>query len=189
MLQDRSAADLGDLAAVQIAGSLVVLINDGKSVLVLPFFGSGLDSSPMTQTMKAHQEVLDVPTRGRGFVDLSGEVQAVVEASGVKTGLCTVFVQHTSASLVIQENADPSVQRDLQKWMSRIAPEDEDAYEHDAEGVDDMPSHLRSTITRTSEVVPVTKGRLALGTWQAIYLWEHRRGPHTRSVIVHVQGV
>lgn len=120
---------------------------------------------------------------------MSSQVQAVVDASGVRAGLCTVFVQHTSASLVIQENADPSVRRDLDAWMGRIAPEDEDAYEHDAEGADDMPSHLRSAVTRTSEVIPVTTGRLALGTWQAIYLWEHRRSPHTRSLVVHVQGV
>jgi secondary thiamine-phosphate synthase enzyme len=100
-----------------------------------------------------------------------------------------VFVQHTSASLVIQENADPSVRRDLETWIARMAPEDEKAYEHDDEGIDDMPAHLRSAMTRTSEVVPVTDGRLALGTWQAIYLWEHRRSPHRRTLIVHVQGV
>jgi secondary thiamine-phosphate synthase enzyme len=139
--------------------------------------------------MKAHQEVLAVPTRGRGFVDLSSKVAAVVAAAGVKTGLCTVFVQHTSASLVIQENADPSVRRDLEQWIARMAPENATAYEHDDEGIDDMPAHLRSAMTRTSEVVPVTSGRLALGTWHAIYLWEHRRSPHTRTVIVHVQGV
>ena len=139
--------------------------------------------------MKVHQEVLEVPTKGRGFTDLSDRVQAVVDKADVTTGLCTVFIQHTSASLVIQENAAPSVRRDLEKWMSRIAPEDERAYEHDDEGPDDMPGHLRSTITKTSEVIPVTKGRLALGTWQALYLWEHRRSPHTRRVVVHVQGL
>jgi secondary thiamine-phosphate synthase enzyme len=106
----------------------------------------------------------------------------------VKTGLCTVFIQHTSASLVIQENAAPSVRRDMETWMSRIAPEDS-PYEHDDEGPDDMPGHLRSTITKTSETIPITKGRLALGTWQALYLWEHRRSPHTRRVVVHVQGL
>lgn len=139
--------------------------------------------------MKAHQDILDVPTRGRGLVDVSRKVQAIVDASGITTGLCTVFVQHTSASLVIQENADPAVLRDMEKWIDRVAPEDAKAYEHDAEGADDMPAHLRSTLTRTSEVVPVTKGRLALGTWQAIYLWEHRRAPHTRTIVVHVAGV
>jgi secondary thiamine-phosphate synthase enzyme len=139
--------------------------------------------------MKVHQEVLEVHTRGRGFVDLSSKVEGVVTGSGVKAGLCTVFIQHTSASLVIQENAAASVRRDLERWIGEIAPEDESAYEHDDEGIDDMPAHLRSAMTRTSEVVPVTNGRLALGTWQAIYLWEHRRSPHTRRVVVHVQGV
>ena len=139
--------------------------------------------------MKIHQEVLDVPTKGRGFTDLSDRVQAVVNKADVKTGLCTVFLQHTSASLVIQENAAPSVRRDLETWMSRLAPEDERAYEHDDEGPDDMPGHLRSTITKTSETIPITKGRLALGTWQALYLWEHRRSAHTRHVVVHVQGL
>lgn len=139
--------------------------------------------------MKVHQGSLEIPTRGRGLVDVSRKVQEIVEASGVTTGLCTVFIQHTSASLVIQENAAPSVRRDLEKWIERIAPEDAKAYEHDDEGPDDMPGHLRAAITKTSEVIPVTKGRLALGTWQAIYLWEHRRSPHTRTIIVHVQGV
>lgn len=142
-----------------------------------------------TPRMKVHQERVVVSTRGRAFFDLTPEVQRVVDSSNVRTGLCTTFVQHTSASLVIQENADPSVRSDLAAWIARICPEDESAYEHDAEGIDDMPSHLRSVITRTSEVVPITSGRLALGTWQAIYLWEHRRTPHTRHVVVHVQGV
>jgi secondary thiamine-phosphate synthase enzyme len=139
--------------------------------------------------VKVHQDTISVSTKGRGLYDLSQRVRAVVDASGVTTGLCTVFVQHTSASLVIQENADPAVGRDMEKWIERIAPEDARAYEHDDEGPDDMPAHLRSAITKTSEVVPVTKGRLALGTWQAIYLWEHRRAPHTRTIVVHVQGV
>ena len=139
--------------------------------------------------MKVHQATLEVSTRGRGLYDLSRRVQEAVESSAIATGLCTVFVQHTSASLVIQENADPSVRRDMETWMERIAPEDPAAYEHGDEGPDDMPGHLRATITKTSEVVPVTRGRLALGTWQALYLWEHRRAPHTRTVIVHVQGV
>jgi secondary thiamine-phosphate synthase enzyme len=139
--------------------------------------------------LKVHQLTLSVATRGRGLYDVSRKVQEAVEASGIATGLCTVFIQHTSASLVIQENADPSVLRDLEKWIERVAPEDARAYEHDAEGPDDMPAHLRSSVTRTSEVVPVTKGRLALGTWQALYVWEHRRAAHTRTLIVHVQGI
>jgi secondary thiamine-phosphate synthase enzyme len=106
----------------------------------------------------------------------------------VTTGLCTVFLRHTSASLVIQENADPAVLRDLQRWMDRLAPEG-GPYEHDAEGPDDMPSHLRASVTRSSESIPITGGRLALGTWQALYVWEHRRAAHRREFVVHVAGV
>jgi secondary thiamine-phosphate synthase enzyme len=138
--------------------------------------------------VKVHQRTARVSTRGRGFVDVTREVARVVSESGVTTGLCTVFLQHTSASLVIQENADPAVLRDLQRWMDRLAPEG-GGYEHDAEGPDDMPSHLRGAVTRTSESVPVTDGRLALGTWQAIYVWEHRRAGHEREIVVHVAGV
>ena len=139
--------------------------------------------------MKVHQDTLDIQTRGRALVDVTTQVARVVAASGVETGLCTVFVQHTSASLVIQENADPAVRRDMEKWIERIAPEDPRAYEHDDEGEDDMPAHLRSAITNISETIPITDGRLALGTWQAIYLWEHRKSPHTRTIVVHVQGL
>jgi secondary thiamine-phosphate synthase enzyme len=137
--------------------------------------------------VKVHQRTLVVATPGRGFVDVTGEVARVVGESGVTTGLCSVFVRHTSASLVIQENADPAVLRDLARWMERLAPEGTE-YEHDAEGPDDMPGHLRSAVTRSSEGIPVTKGRLALGTWQAVYVWEHRRGAHRREVVVHVAG-
>ena len=128
-----------------------------------------------------------VSTGGRELHDVTGEVARVVGESGVRTGMCTVFIRHTSASLVIQENADPAVLRDMNRWMGRIAPEGPD-YEHDAEGPDDMPSHLRSAVTRTSESVPVTDGRLALGTWQAIYVWEHRHRGHRRELVVHVAG-
>lgn len=137
--------------------------------------------------MKQLQKTIAVPTTGRGFYDVTGEVRAVVAASGVRTGLCTLFVRHTSASLVIQENADPAVLRDLAKWMERLAPESTE-YEHDDEGPDDMPGHLRSAVTRTGESVPVTAGSLALGTWQAIYLWEHRAVGHRREIVVHVSG-
>jgi secondary thiamine-phosphate synthase enzyme len=133
------------------------------------------------------QRTLFVSTRGRSLHDISDEVGAVVADSGLSTGLCTVFLRHTSASLVIQENADPSVLRDLARWMDELAPES-DRYEHDAEGPDDMPSHLRSAVTRSSEVIPVMNGRLALGTWQALYLWEHRRRGHRREIVVHVVG-
>jgi secondary thiamine-phosphate synthase enzyme len=133
------------------------------------------------------QETLTVATKGRGFHDLTRAVRAVVARSGAQLGMCTVFVQHTSASLVIQENADPSVLRDIDGWLDRLAPE-RAGYEHDAEGPDDMPAHLKSVVTRTSESIPIASGQLALGTWQAIYLVEHRRGPRERRVLVHVSG-
>lgn len=131
--------------------------------------------------------MLEIRTSGRGFSDLTGAVQAVVAGSGIQVGLCTVFVQHTSASLVIQENADPDVLRDLGEWMGEMAPEAR-RWIHDAEGSDDMPAHARSAVTKTSETIPVRAGRLALGTWQALYLWEHRARPHTRRLVVHVAG-
>jgi secondary thiamine-phosphate synthase enzyme len=137
--------------------------------------------------VKAHQRTLSVPTRGRGFYDVTAEVARVVAEAGVATGLCTIFVRHTSASLVIQENADAAVLRDLAHWMERLAPESSE-YEHDDEGPDDMPSHLRSAVTRSSESIPVTRGALALGTWQAIYVWEHRAAGHRRELVVHVMG-
>ena len=137
---------------------------------------------------RVHQSTATFSTRARSFHDITADVARVVGQSGVTTGLCTVFVRHTSASLVVQENADPAVLRDLARWMERLAPES-DAYEHDAEGPDDMPSHLRSAVTRSSESIPVTAGRLALGTWQAIYLWEHRSTGHRREVVIHVAGV
>ncbi len=134
-----------------------------------------------------HQRSLEIHTRGRGLVDVTRAIADVVAGAGVTVGLCSIFVQHTSASLLIQENADPSVLRDLERWMARLAPESH-GYEHDAEGPDDMPGHLRSAVTRTSETIPITSGRLALGTWQALYLWEHRTVPHTRRLVVTVLG-
>jgi secondary thiamine-phosphate synthase enzyme len=111
-----------------------------------------------------------------------------VRAHSVLTGLCTVYIRHTSASLVIQENADPAVQRDLERFLTRLVPEGDPLYEHVAEGDDDMPSHVRSALTRTSEQIPIRDGELALGTWQGIYVWEHRAAPHRREVVVHVIG-
>lgn len=134
-----------------------------------------------------HQRSVEIQTRGRGLVDVTREVAAIVAEASVTVGLCSVFVQHTSASLVIQENADPSVLRDLQRWIEKLAPES-DVYEHDDEGPDDMPGHLRSAMTRTSETIPISGGRLALGTWQAVYLWEHRSRAHTRRLVVTVMG-
>jgi secondary thiamine-phosphate synthase enzyme len=137
--------------------------------------------------LKVHQEAVNLPARGRGLHDVTAQVARVVGASGIRTGLCSIYVRHTSASLVVQENADPAVLRDLQRFFERIAPEGAD-YEHDAEGPDDMPAHLRAALTRTSETVPVGGGELMLGTWQAVYLFEHRRSPHARSLVVTLIG-
>jgi secondary thiamine-phosphate synthase enzyme len=135
-----------------------------------------------------HQETLELRTRGRGLVDVTRQVAEIAQRAKVTSGLCVVFCAHTSCSLLIQENADPSVQRDLLAWLERLAPDGDPAYEHDAEGPDDMPAHLRAAITRSSETIPITGGRLALGTWQALYLAEHRTAPHARRLIVHVFG-
>lgn len=137
--------------------------------------------------MRVHQEERVVQTRGAGLWDVTAVARDVVRASGVTTGICSVFVRHTSASLVIQENADPSVRRDLQRWIGELAPEGR-AWEHDDEGPDDMPAHARAAITRTGETIPVAEGALALGTWQALYLWEHRARPHARQLVVTVVG-
>ncbi len=137
--------------------------------------------------MTSYQTVLNLSSRGQGFTNITQAVNRAVEQSGVQTGLCTVFVQHTSASLVIQENADPAVLRDLERWLSDLAPESR-RWEHDDEGPDDMPAHARSALTKTSESIPIMRGRLALGTWQGVYLWEHRRRSHERRVVVHVFG-
>lgn len=142
----------------------------------------------MLVAVKQHQETIEVRTTGRGLVDLTREISGVVERAGVRTGLCVAFCAHTSCSLLIQENADPSVQRDLMAWLERLAPDGDPLYEHDAEGPDDMPAHLRTSVLRTSESIPVTSGRLALGTWQGLYLVEHRTDSHRRRVVVHVTG-
>lgn len=138
--------------------------------------------------MKQKQKVLTISTHSQGPTEITGGVEKAVHESGVETGLCVVFVQHTSASLVIQENADPSARRDIQDFLSRLAPEGDPHYTHTSEGPDDMPSHLRSVLTNVSITVPVAGGRLALGTWQGIYLWEHRSRDHSRRVLVHVTG-
>jgi secondary thiamine-phosphate synthase enzyme len=137
--------------------------------------------------LSAYQEVVEIRTSGRGFTDVTSKVQEVVARSKLETALCTVFIQHTSASLVIQENADPNVLRDLGQWVADLAPESR-AWIHDDEGPDDMPAHARSAITKTSETIPVSSGRLALGTWQGLYVWEHRSRPHARRLVVHVAG-
>jgi len=129
---------------------------------------------------------LYVETPGQGLQDITGEVDAVVRGAGIDEGLCTLFVRHTSASLVIQENADPSAKRDLERWLNRLVPEGDPFYQHDAEGPDDMPAHIKAALTAVSLSIPVLNQRLALGQWQGIYLWEHRRRGSRRELVVHV---
>jgi secondary thiamine-phosphate synthase enzyme len=127
-----------------------------------------------------------VGTRGQGLREITADVLKVVKKSGIDEGLCTVFVRHTSASLVIQENADPTARQDLERWLNRLVPEGDPFYRHDTEGADDMPAHIKSALTQTSLSIPVLRGKLSLGTWQGIYLWEHRHRGGEREVVVHV---
>jgi secondary thiamine-phosphate synthase enzyme len=136
----------------------------------------------------SHQAILEFSTRGRATLNITEAVARVVAQAGVGIGLAHVFVQHTSCSLTITENADPDVRRDLETILARLAPDGDPAYLHDAEGPDDMAAHARSMLTSTGLTVPVGGGRLLLGTWQGIYLWEHRTTPHRRSVVVTVIG-
>jgi len=129
---------------------------------------------------------LSIRIPGQGLHEITGQVQAAVRESGVREGLCTVFIQHTSASLTIQENADPSAQRDLEAWLNRLVPERDSLYTHTTEGPDDMPSHIKAALTATSLSIPILDGELGLGTWQGLYVWEHRRHSGTRKVLVHV---
>jgi len=129
---------------------------------------------------------LTIQTRARGLHEVTDQVARIVREIGLVEGLCTLFVQHTSASLTIQENADPSARADLEAWLDRLVPEHDPHFTHTAEGPDDMPSHIKAALTATSLSIPIVGGRLALGTWQGIYLWEHRRQPHARRVVVHV---
>ena len=138
--------------------------------------------------LSQHTYSLQVATKGREFHDITREVAAQVKAAKISEGLATVHLQHTSASLVIQENADPGVRRDLERFMARICPDGDPMFEHDYEGPDDMPAHVRTALTAVNLSIPITSGRLALGTWQGIYLWEHRHAGHRRKVTVHILG-
>lgn len=138
--------------------------------------------------MPAHADTISISTRGKGTYEITHQCQRIVANSGIRTGTATVFVQHTSASLVIYENADASARTDLHAFFDRLVPEDTPYFVHTCEGPDDMPSHLRMVLTRTSEVIPVVNGRLALGTWQGIFLFEHRRASHSRSIVISVVG-
>ncbi len=138
--------------------------------------------------MGARSSSFEVMTRGRGTVEITRNVQEAVRASGIEDGICTVFIHHTSASLLVNENADPDVQRDLDAFLSRLVPDGDALYLHTMEGPDDMPAHVRTALTQTSVGIPVESGRCALGTWQGIFVWEHRRRGHPRRVSVTVVG-
>ena len=139
-------------------------------------------------TLRQASEILQVETHGRGLVEVTRQIVGWVEAEGMSEGLLTAFCRHTSASLLIQENAAPAVRRDLEAFFEQIAPEDPTRYEHDDEGPDDMPAHLRTALTGVSLSIPVIGGRLQLGTWQGVYLFEHRRIPHRREIALHLIG-
>lgn len=137
--------------------------------------------------MPHYQQILQIQTSGKCLHNVTAKVSSLVSQSGIQTGLCSLFLRHTSASLIIQENADPDVLGDLETFLARLVPEAA-SYVHSTEGPDDMPAHIRTVLTHTSEQIPVGHGRLLLGTWQGIYLWEHRRRSHTRELVVHVWG-
>lgn len=137
--------------------------------------------------MRQQIDAVEVHTR-RGLTDVTEAVRQKLRASGLREGLCTVFIRHTSASLVIQENADPAARRDLEAFLDRLVPDGDPLYTHTAEGDDDMPSHVKAALTRTSEQIPFRGGELLLGTWQGLYVWEHRSGRHRRELAVHLAG-
>jgi secondary thiamine-phosphate synthase enzyme len=139
--------------------------------------------------MKVHTAEFSVRTRGKGTYEISDEIARIVADSGIVSGQVTVLLRHTSASLILMENADPSARRDLERWFDRLVREDDPDFIHTLEGPDDMPSHIRMVLTRSSEVIPIHRGRMTLGTWQGIFVFEHRRQPHQRSIAVTVMGV
>jgi secondary thiamine-phosphate synthase enzyme len=138
--------------------------------------------------MPSYQVILTIRTAGQGLVEIGNEIAREVQRSGLARGVVMIFCQHTSCSLVIMENADPSARRDLEQWFHRLVPEDDPHFEHTLEGADDMPSHIKMALTRTTETVPFAEGKMLLGTWQGIFLWEHRHAPHSRHVVVTVLG-
>jgi secondary thiamine-phosphate synthase enzyme len=138
--------------------------------------------------MPVRHEQLEVHTNGKGLYEITDDVQAKIDKCGVRNGTVTVFVRHTSCSLIIMENADPTAHRDLEEFFDRLVPEDSDYFTHSSEGSDDMPSHIRMVLTRTSETIPIVDGNMQLGTWQGIFLFEHRRAPHRRKISVTIIG-
>ncbi|NJM71575.1 MAG: YjbQ family protein [Scytonema sp. RU_4_4] len=137
--------------------------------------------------MTHYQKLLRISTTGKSLHNITQKVEDTVAESRVETGLCVLFLRHTSASLLIQENADPDVLKDLANFMAKLVPES-GQYIHDAEGSDDMPAHIRTALTHTSEMIPINRGHLVLGTWQGIYIWEHRQRSHTRELVIHISG-
>ncbi len=142
----------------------------------------------MLDGMAVHQAVLRVRTRGQGTSEITDDIAKLVAAARVHVGYVSVFCRHTSCSLVIMENADPTARRDLEAWLNRLVPENDPHFRHTLEGPDDMPSHIKMALTRTSETVPIAAGRMLLGTWQGIFVWEHRRSAHEREIVVTVMG-
>lgn len=138
--------------------------------------------------MSHYQQLLKVQTPGKSLSKITSKVQAIVAEAEIEIGLCTIFLRHTSASLIIQENADPDVLKDLENFLAKLVPEDGKSYIHSAEGPDDMPAHIRTALTHTSEQIPIARGKLLLGTWQGIYIWEHRQRGQLREVVVHISG-
>lgn len=139
--------------------------------------------------MNIHQTKLDVVTSGRGLINITADINKEISAAKISQGLCNIFLQHTSASLIISENADPDVQTDLETFFKRLVPDGDPVFKHDAEGPDDMPSHIRSALTQNALSVPIVQGKLALGIWQGIFLWEHRYQPHQRHLTITVLGL
>jgi secondary thiamine-phosphate synthase enzyme len=138
--------------------------------------------------MRIDQERLEIRTNGKGLYEITDEIQSKIDKCGVGNGTVTVFVQHTSCSVIIMENADPTARRDLEEFFDRLIPEDADYFTHGSEGSDDMPSHIRMVLTRTSETVPIMEGKMELGTWQGIFLFEHRRASHRRKIWITIIG-
>jgi secondary thiamine-phosphate synthase enzyme len=138
--------------------------------------------------MRIHQQQLEIRTNGKGTYEVTEDVQATIDKCGLRHGTVTVFAQHTSCSLIIMENADPTARRDLEEFFNRLVPEDADYFTHGSEGSDDMPSHIRMVLTRTSETIPIANGKMQLGIWQGIFLFEHRRAPHRRKIWITIMG-
>jgi secondary thiamine-phosphate synthase enzyme len=138
--------------------------------------------------MPVHHDQLEVRSNGKGLYEITDKIQTKIDGSGVRNGTATVFVQHTSCSIVIMENADPTARCDLEQFFDHLVPEDADYFTHSSEGSDDMPSHIRMALTRTSETLPIAGGKMQLGTWQGIFLFEHRRAPHRRKIFVTIMG-